>query len=66
MDTLIINKNIMDTIIYILYSILWIEALFLVDIYLSKQDQIKPILSFQNLITLNIILIFSIIIATTF
>ena len=66
MDTLIINKNIMDTIIYILYSILWIEALFLVDIYLSKQDQIKPILSFQKLITLNIILIFSIIIATTF
>ena len=48
----------MDTLNYIGYTILIIEWLFLLDIYLSKQEQIKPILSLQNLISLNIIVIF--------
>ena len=47
----------MDTLNYIGYTILIIEWLFLLDIYLSKQEQIKPILSLQNLISLNIILV---------
>ena len=54
----------MEEIEYIIWTIVLIEAIFLADIYLSIQEKVKPMLSFSNLITINVIVIFGIIIAT--